>query len=199
MIVPAAIIIRRHGTWSKKDRCMIIILVIHLILQLLHHSFSERRAPCAFFFASYLAFSRSTKSSCVGMSINTKDRGVGGTYTAGLKLPVDEGAGKASEDLLGLGVAVGLAVLSDVVLVGLRSLRIQISRARDGLGKNVRAHLICGSARNDLVRELGLVVRVRKLLVLLSSLRLVGFVVEEAWRWRVRCRWKIVDGKTYPF
>ena len=44
------------------------------------------------------------------------------TYALGLDDAVDESTGEAREDLLRFGVAVRLAVLRDVVLVGLGSL-----------------------------------------------------------------------------
>ena len=45
------------------------------------------------------------------------------TYALGLDNAVDKATGEGSKDLLGFGVAVGLAVLRDVVLVGLGSLQ----------------------------------------------------------------------------
>jgi hypothetical protein len=48
----------------------------------------------------------------------------GDAYATGLELAVNEGTGEASEDLLGLGVAGGLAVLLAVFFVCLCSLYI---------------------------------------------------------------------------
>ena len=45
------------------------------------------------------------------------------TYPLRLNYAIDESTSKAREELLRLGVAVGLAVLRDVVLVGLGSLQ----------------------------------------------------------------------------
>jgi hypothetical protein len=44
------------------------------------------------------------------------------TYALGLDLTIDEGAGEASEELLGLSVALWLAILLAVLLVRLSSL-----------------------------------------------------------------------------
>ena len=48
-----------------------------------------------------------------------------------LELAVDEGTGKAGKELLRLSVARGLAVRSNVLLVGLGSLRTRTSESSD--------------------------------------------------------------------
>lgn len=80
----------------------------------------------------------------------------GYTYALGLHDAVDERTGEASEDLLRLGVAVGLAVLRNVVLVGLGSL----AKDRSGYGCHYRrsaTHLVGRRGGNELVGELSLV------------------------------------------
>jgi hypothetical protein len=114
--------------------------------------------------ASYLAFSRSNVSICATMSVSDNgEKGREGTHATGLHLAVDERAGEASQKLLCLGVALRLAVLRAVVLVRLHG-------------------LVRGGAGDDLVRELGLVVRALEVLV---RLVLVGVVAEETCTLRV--------------
>lgn len=78
------------------------------------------------------------------------------TYALGLDNAVNEATGQGSKDLLGLGVAVGLAVLRDVVLVSLSSLVKKESVSKHDYGGSA-THLVGRSGGNELVGELGLV------------------------------------------